>query len=701
VSTDIYPSTILWTSTAFGLYWIMFKKKPRIKNLSQLRSSDRRKLADQIIADYRVHVPLLQEIDPTANLEAASASAPSPALTSTRACLLPETCHSARFTTVAGANATPVSGTVYVGAHPNQEERILWIQYGRETRLYPTVYTLWHNPGLVPLLHTQDFVVEKLQTGADLMTPGLVGGPPWPAAAKKGSVVAVAGLEKPTVPVWVGVCKIDICDLGPVQGAKGAAVEGVHWEGDEIWNWSQTGGGGRPAPQTIEDWEEGSPAAVEEGVTKLALEDHEEDEEAQEEEEEGGVPLEVSTPELLDGRSRDAHDRTTAGQDEKEEPTPEDKEPEHEPTTAEVDQAFLDAFLYAVYNAKKNGGPPHYGLDFPLQPSYLISNMIQPHLRIQNQQYYNIKKTSWKNTKKFIKHLDKAMLLKSKDRNGGETVILDIDFDDERVKGFTPYRLPPSKASSATNDGGDAPASGPSAGADASIDQKLSLITVYRASAKLVPDLLPSKSTFYTSRQISTFLKTYIENSPSLTTQTSSPRHVKLDPFIANNILGSNRSGNDNKILAVGEITKDALFRRVIDDDHLCIPHWLLLRDGQQYDTEHPDPGLKPKAGPPPTASIVIEKRTGTKVVTKISGLEVFGIHPQLLGPELQKKCAGSASVGQLAGGKPGMLEILVQGDQRDVVEKELARRGVDRKWIDVTDKTKKAKGQGSGGGRK
>jgi len=38
------------------------------------------------------------------------------------------------------------------------------------------------------------------------------------------------------------------------------------------------------------------------------------------------------------------------------------------------------------------------------------------------------------------------------------------------------------------------------------------------------------------------------------------------------------------------------------------------------------------------------------------------------------------------------MMEILVQGDQRDVVEKEMARRGVDRRWIVVDDKTKKKK---------
>lgn len=50
--------------------------------------------------------------------------------------LLPEGSLSARFTTTAGPNLTQVSGTVYVGAHPGEEQRVLWIKI--EERLVPT-----------------------------------------------------------------------------------------------------------------------------------------------------------------------------------------------------------------------------------------------------------------------------------------------------------------------------------------------------------------------------------------------------------------------------------------------------------------------------------------------------------------------------------------------------------------------------------
>ena len=75
-----------------------------------------------------------------------------------------------------------------------------------------------HTGYLVPLLHTPPIVIQKLQGGADLMTPGLAGGPPFPERAKKGTVVAVASTERPSVPMMVGWCEIDVSALGKVQG---------------------------------------------------------------------------------------------------------------------------------------------------------------------------------------------------------------------------------------------------------------------------------------------------------------------------------------------------------------------------------------------------------------------------------------------------------------------------------------------------
>ena len=58
------------------------------------------------------------------------------ALGTFRNALLPENALSARFTTTAGPNLSPVSGTVYVGSYEGAEQRILWFKM--EERFFPT-----------------------------------------------------------------------------------------------------------------------------------------------------------------------------------------------------------------------------------------------------------------------------------------------------------------------------------------------------------------------------------------------------------------------------------------------------------------------------------------------------------------------------------------------------------------------------------
>lgn len=126
----------------------MFKKKPNVraasetlcsetdnaqfKPLSPLKSSDRRRTADQIISDFGIEVP----IDPSADPEDKAAS--TAGITAVRKSILPENALSARFTTTAGPDLKQVSGTIYVGSHEGTggEQRILWVKVGEQ--IYPT-----------------------------------------------------------------------------------------------------------------------------------------------------------------------------------------------------------------------------------------------------------------------------------------------------------------------------------------------------------------------------------------------------------------------------------------------------------------------------------------------------------------------------------------------------------------------------------
>ncbi|KAL8791239.1 MAG: hypothetical protein Q9213_000196 [Squamulea squamosa] len=654
----------------------MFKKKPNIKALSPLRSSDRRRIADQIIADYGIEVPS-KEL--TSQPEAAQESA-TISVGVIRNALLPDNSQSARFTTTAGRDLKQISGTLYIGGHSGQPQRVLWIKL--EDRLIPTVYTLWMNPGLVPLLHTPDVVLQKLRGGADLMTPGLARGPPFPPKATKGSIVAIASLERPSVPAVVGVCEIDIASLQEVRGVKGHAVRGEHWDGDEIWAWNQAGGGGGKAPDEIEGWDtDGVIDGLEQRLDDITVND------SDDAQNEGGVLIPPTVAQT--GKEKDRDD-AVEGEDAEPFNRADTKERELS-TKAEIDDIFWRALLYGLHHQRNtNGSDPHHGLNFPVNQSALISNLVLPFLPITTPSQaatLNIKKTSWKNAKKFIKAFDKAQLLKSKDRDGGECVVIDVDFDDPAITDFVPYKLP-RKETNSTELGGEGGGKAITAGippSDSSIGQKLNKIDLYKPKEQLAPVFAASEASLhalYLPTELRPIIQLYIETQ-NLILDTNK-RLVKLDPILANAVFdGSNPL--DREVLAKGSVPRDALIDCILRS---CSPYHVILRNDESRDS------VKGKAGHAPKIAITLETRSGNKTVTKLSGLEAFYIQPQSLAEELQKACASSTSVGQLAGSSPKkpVMEVMVQGPQKDAIFKALERRGVNRQWVEVNDKTKKKK---------
>ncbi|KAL8713639.1 MAG: hypothetical protein Q9225_006731 [Loekoesia sp. 1 TL-2023] len=651
----------------------MFKKKPNvIKPLAPLRSSDRRKIADQIISEYSIEI-----------LSEASGEEPKNVHDTTtigvgaiRNSLLPENSLSARFTTTAGKDLKQVSGTVYVGAHPGEEQRILWIKL--DDRLIPTVYTLWRNPRIVPLLHTPDVVLQKLRGGADLMTPGLARGPPFPPKAVKGSVVAIASLERPSVPMVVGVCEIDVASLQEVKGAKGHAVRGEHWVGDEVWAWSQSGGAGGKAPGEIEGWDdENGMDGLNEQVSQVKIEDSDDEQDG------GGVSV---NPGLVAAQKSMEHNTYVEGEDGK--PYEEAEVDQKEFSTKEIDDIFRQAFIYGLHHYRNtHKSEPHHGLNFPINQSAVISNLVLPFLPITTPAQaasLNIKKTSWKNAKKFIKALDKAQLLKSKDRDGGECVVLDIDFDDTAVTGFVPYKLPKKDtvgAESGGGGGGKAITAGISP-SDPSIGQKLNKIELYKPKEQLAPIFAASDTSYhalYLPGELRPIITSYIESEKLISG--TNKRLVNLDPVLANAVFDGS-TALDREVLAKGSVPRDALTDRILKS---CSPFWVLLRNDETRDKAKAHPGHAPKI------QITLETRSGNKTVTKLSGVETFYIPPQPLAEELQKMCASSTSVSQSAGSSPKkpVMEVMVQGPQKDAVIKALEKRGINRQWVEINDKTK------------
>lgn len=156
-------------------------------------------------------------------------------------------------------------------------------------------------------------------------------------------------------------------------------------------------------------------------------------------------------------------------------------------------------------------------------------------------------------------------------------------------------------------------------------------------------------------------------------------RMVKLNPVISNAVL-SEDSKVDRDALAKGSIPREALADRVIEQ---CALSHVILRNGETIESTK----TKPKPGAAPKIGILVETRGGNKTATRVYGLEPFFVKSQPLADELRKACAGSTSVEPFKQGKG--MEVMVQGPQIDAVYKALARRGVNRAWVEVTDKTK------------
>lgn len=263
-------------------------------------------------------------------------------------------------------------------------------------------------------------------------------------------------------------------------------------------------------------------------------------------------------------------------------------------------------------------------------------------------------------------------------------MVLDIYFDSPSIKNFVPYRIPQKATTSADTAGGGSgnPVVGSNSSADPSVGQRLSKLNLFRPKEQLSQVFEESNSSMkqlYLSTELRSIITSYIE-SEKLESATNK-RLIKLNPILANAVFDG-KSRLDSEVLAKGIVPRDALLDRILES---CAPFWAILRNDETRET------VKAKAGHAPKIQLTYETRSGNKTVTKISGVELFYIHPQLLADELQKTCASSTSVSQLAGSSPKnpVQEILVQGPQQDAVLKALEKRGIQKQWVEILNKTK------------
>lgn len=105
-----------------------------------------------------------------------------------------------------------------------------------QERLYPTLYTLWLLPRLVPYFTTHPQVVPRLYNGADLMMPGVVKeGSDLKSFGRfqKDDIVAV-NLTSNSSAIAIGTLARSSEDLY-MAGGQGVCVKTLHVFGDKLW----------------------------------------------------------------------------------------------------------------------------------------------------------------------------------------------------------------------------------------------------------------------------------------------------------------------------------------------------------------------------------------------------------------------------------------------------------------------------------
>lgn len=315
-----------------------------------------------------------------------------------------------------------------------------------------------------------------------------------------------------------------------------------------------------------------------------------------------------------------------------------------------------------------------------------MSGLVKPYLPSftpKQAEQLDMKKTSWKNIRKFIKSLEKEKLLLSKDRQGNETTVMDIDFEDRTFKDFQPYRIPKREHNGPSSGTNGAASSGAANGTDVdpSFNQKLKRIDLYRPKDSLAPLFAPSNTSHrsvFTATDLNPIIARYVESETLISDKNK--RAIHLNPFLGT-LFDSSNSQADAATLSQGTINRDALTDRIFKQH--CTPHHAILRNDETLESSN----VKSKPGAAPKIQIMLETRSGNKTATRVWGLEAYFVREQPLADELRKSCASSTSVEPSRLGKG--MEVMVQGPQTDAVIKALERRGVRRQWVEVNDKTK------------
>lgn len=197
-------------------------------------------------------------------------------------------------------------------------------------------------------------------------------------------------------PLAIGTMVVPTSDIKVRSGMKGKAVHIIHAYEDYLWAM-----GDKSGPPELQD---------------ISDDEYEEDEAEEDTSEEANdAPVVETTPAAV---------------------VPNKEEQQKHLTTAEIDE-WLKKSLYQalVYKIKAENA----STVLPISASSLYSAYIMPCRPVEAGTEVDIKKSSWKKLQKFLKTMEKAGLLKTKEQRG-ETMLISVNYSHPSLQDLKKYK---------------------------------------------------------------------------------------------------------------------------------------------------------------------------------------------------------------------------------------------------------------------
>ncbi|XP_043102065.1 eukaryotic translation initiation factor 2D [Puntigrus tetrazona] len=511
-----------------------------------------------------------------------------------------------------------------------------------DKQLFPTVYTLWRYPTMLPALVTWPPVLQKLAGGADLMLPGVVVAAEGLPEVDQGDCCAVT-LVASRAPVSVGTAAVSSAEMRN-SGMKGKGVNILHTYMDQLWAF-----GDKSHPPVIPVTNSPSEAEGEPGG--------EECEDEEQEVEDGSHPAPVET-------SRQSMQELRLDEDElldEEEPL-EDKEGENtdgedgDPRSPQeqMNELLLQCFLHALKSKVKKSELPLLTSTF--QRNHMMSCCPKG-------KYLDIKKSRYKKLSKFLQCMQKDhSLIQVKELSKGVESIVEVDWRNPELCSFRiPADFEPEKESEEEGGSSEVPYQPPE------------ITPLYGVTARLEPlfqDAQKKKGTPLKANEVRNIITEYVKKNELV--HETNKNYVNINPTLCDCLL------EKSEYQEVEKLKWDDLFSRTLSRMQAC--HELLF------------PGQPPvvKKGQMEPIDITVASRGSNKKVTMIKNLEAFGLDPAVVADTLQHQVQASCVLQDSPGAKNRVL-VQIQGNQVQQVGKLLLDRyQIPRKYVQGLDKASK-----------